>query len=77
MTPTQIIVVPYPIPVAGQTWSKRTPQPQYSHKPVNRWPLTNTIPTDEARRRMLDVARQRVASEREGLKRLLGREDRV
>jgi hypothetical protein len=62
MTPVQIVVIP--VPVAGQTWSKKTPPPQYSHKPANRWPLTNTIPQEDARRQ-LDVARRQIASERD------------
>ena len=67
MTPVQIVVIP--VPVAGQTWSKKTPPPQYSHKPANRWPLTNTIPQEDARRQ-LDDARRKIAHERDRLREL-------
>jgi hypothetical protein len=67
LTPVQIVVVP--IPVAGQTWSKRAPLPQYPNKQRATWPLSQSIPTEEARR-TLDDARRRVVSERDQLKRL-------
>jgi hypothetical protein len=64
--PLNVVLVP--IPVAGQTWSKRTPQPQYPSQRRQTWPLHQSIPTDEARR-MLDDARRRMTSERDQLKR--------
>jgi hypothetical protein len=67
MTPVQVVFVP--IPVAGQTWSKRTSPPKYPDKRRETWPLSQSIPTDEARRQ-LDDACARVASERDQLKRL-------
>jgi hypothetical protein len=66
MTPVQIVVVPIPVPVAGQTWNKRAPQPKYPSKRRETWPLSNPIPTEDARR-YLDDARRRIARERDQL----------
>jgi hypothetical protein len=67
MTPLHVVFVP--IPVAGQTWSKRTPQPQYPNKRRESWPLRQQIPTDETRR-MLDDVRRRMSSERDTIRRM-------
>jgi hypothetical protein len=67
MTPVQIVVIP--IPVAGQVWSRRTPQPQYPCKRRETWPLNQSIPTPETRR-MLEDARRRMTSMRDQLARL-------
>jgi hypothetical protein len=62
----QIVVIP--VPMAGQTWSKRDPKPQYPNKRRDNWPLFQEIPRQETRRQ-LDDARRRIASERETLQR--------
>jgi hypothetical protein len=67
MTPLNVVFIP--VPVAGQTWNKRAPLPQYPSKPTNRWPLFSPIPQQETRR-TLDDARARVAAEREQIARL-------
>jgi hypothetical protein len=70
MTPLHVVLVPVPFPVSSGNvgWARRAVPPQYPNKPTNRWPLTNTIPTDETRR-LLDDARRRMTSERDQLKR--------
>jgi hypothetical protein len=67
MTPVQIVVIP--VPVCGQTWSKRTPPPQYPRKRDETWPLRQSIPQEDARRQLDDV-RRRIASERDKLREL-------
>jgi hypothetical protein len=68
---SHVVIVPVIVPVlSGNTgWAKQTRPPQYPSKFANRWPLTNTIPTQDARR-LLDDARARVTSERDAIKRL-------
>jgi hypothetical protein len=68
MTPLNIVFMP--IPVAGQTWSKRNSPPQYPSQRRETWPLNQSIPTPETRR-TLDNARRKLASERDQLRRWL------
>jgi hypothetical protein len=64
MTPLGVVFVP--IPVCGQTWNKRAPQPRYPSKRPETWPLRQSIPSDETRR-MLDDARRNLAENRQRL----------
>jgi hypothetical protein len=67
MTPLSVVIVPYP--VAGQTWNKRAPPPQYPNQRRETWPLSNPIPQQETRRQ-LDSARATIARERDQIARL-------
>jgi hypothetical protein len=67
MTPFNVIFIP--VPVAGQVWSRRTPQPKYPSKRQETWPLTHSIPTQETRRQ-LDSARATIARDREQIAQL-------
>jgi hypothetical protein len=76
MMPSHVVFVPVYIPVAGQTWSKRTPQPEYPHQRREQWPARRqAIPTRDAQT-LLDVARRHIANDRDQLKRT-AREGRV
>jgi hypothetical protein len=52
MIPGQVVIIPVPVPVdpsphpvAGQTWSRRTPLPAYPAQPPQRpWPPHQAIP---------------------------------
>jgi hypothetical protein len=70
MTPV-VVLVPMSVWVAGQTWSKRTPQPQYpEQKRRETWPLRQGIPKpDDRARDMLDSARRSIAEKRLALAR--------
>jgi hypothetical protein len=62
----QLVILPIPIPVAGQVWSKRAARPEYPHKPPPRWPLHQGIPPnrDPEVRRMLSGAKEIIADHR-------------
>jgi hypothetical protein len=74
MTSLNVVLVPIPITVfcgsGNNAWARRSPQPQYPCQPPERWPLHQSIPTDEARQQ-LDSARRAIASERAKLQRFV------
>jgi hypothetical protein len=65
----QLVILPIPIPVAGQVWSKRAARPEYPHERPARWPLHQSIPPNRypVVQRMLDDARRDVADHRRSL----------
>jgi hypothetical protein len=77
MMSSHVVFVPVLVPVLSGNvgWSKQTRPPQYPSKSTNRWPLTNAIPSSEARR-LLSDARRAITSERDAIRRL-AREGRV
>jgi hypothetical protein len=61
-----LVILPIPIPVAGQVWSKRAARPEYPHERPARWPLHQGIPPnlDPEVRRMVEDARRLIADNR-------------
>jgi hypothetical protein len=66
MLATQIVLVPYPVPVpAAMGWLTKYPgHTPREGKTSPGWPLRQSIPTQETRR-LLDLARRDIAERRE------------
>lgn len=58
--PTQILLVPVPVPVAGQVWNKRASAPKYPPQHSTPWPLHQGIPPSRdpvVQRELIDARR--------------------
>jgi hypothetical protein len=66
MTPVNVVLLPYPVPMAGNThWLIPRPRPYPRHVERVQWPLKTPPPIDrQAITRMLNEARRRLCEDR-------------
>jgi hypothetical protein len=65
MTPTTILLVPFPVPVAGANsgWQKRRPPPPYPQEQRAQWPIKTAPPIDRDQARALLADAKRLLSQ--------------